>query len=253
MYQNSQKMKVQKRNGSFEEVSFDKIVNRIKSLSKGNQFLNELSIDETLIAQKVIQEIYDGVKTSELDELSSQIAISMYSKNPEFKTLASRIIISNHHKNTLNNFTDKIELMYHYNNNGVKKPLIADYFYEFFMSNKDKINEMIDYSKDYDFDFFGFKTLEKSYLYSLDKKMSMWFECASKKTFVSEFDALRTSQFTFSVDEIQRFSHAVEISKIKNEQISIESKYCFVCDYSARKCDQKNINGYIVDIVAPIK
>ena len=171
MYQNSQKMKVQKRNGSFEEVSFDKIVNRIKSLSKGNQFLNELSIDETLIAQKVIQEIYDGVKTSELDELSSQIAISMYSKNPEFKTLASRIIISNHHKNTLNNFTDKIELMYHYNNNGVKKPLIADYFYEFVMSNKDKINEMIDYSKDYDFDFFGFKTLEKSYLYSLDKKI----------------------------------------------------------------------------------
>ena len=84
---------------------------------------------------------------------------------------------------------------------------------------------------------------------SLSKKISMWFECVSKKTFVSEFDALRTSQFTFSLDEIQRFSNVVEISKIKNEQISIESKYCFVCDYSARKCDQKNINGYIVDIV----
>ena len=171
MYQNNQKMKVQKRNGTFEEVSFDKILNRIKSLSKGNKIFNELSIDETLIAQKVIQEIYDGVKTSELDELSSQIAISMYSKDPEFKTLASRIIISNHHKNTLNNFSDKIELMYHYKNNGVKKPLIADYLYEYVMSNKDKINEMIDYSKDYDFDFFGFKTLEKNYLYRLDNKI----------------------------------------------------------------------------------
>ena len=171
MYNNNQKMKVKKRNGTSEEVSFDKILNRIKSLSKGNKIFSELSIDETLIAQKVIQEIYDGVKTSELDELSSQIAISMYSKNPEFKTLASRIIISNHHKNTLNNFSDKIELMYHYKNNGVKKPLIADYFYELVMSNKDKINEMMNYSKDYDFDFFGFKTLEKNYLYRLDKKI----------------------------------------------------------------------------------
>ena len=143
MYQSSlQKMRVLKRSGQYEEVSFDKILTRIKSLSQGSEFSKKLSIDETLIAQKVVQEIYDGVKTTDLDELSSQIAISMYSKDPEFKTLASRIIISNHHKNTLNNFSDKIELMYHYKNNGVKKPLIADYFYEFVMSNKDKINEM---------------------------------------------------------------------------------------------------------------
>ena len=92
MYQiESTNMRVIKRNGEYEEVSFDKILNRIKALSKNDEF-PKLNIDETIVAQKVIQEIHDGVKTSELDELSSQIAIAMYSKNPEFKILAGRII-----------------------------------------------------------------------------------------------------------------------------------------------------------------
>ena len=111
MYQNNQtKMRVIKRSGKYEEVSFDKILNRIKALSSSDEFTHKLTIDETIIAQKVVQEIYDGVKTSELDELASQTAIAMYSKDPDFKTLASRIIISNHHKNTMNNFSDKIEI-----------------------------------------------------------------------------------------------------------------------------------------------
>ena len=165
--QKQYKMRVQKRSGEFQEVSFDKILNRIKALSRGSEFALKLSIDETLIAQKVVQEIYDGVNTGELDELSSQIAIAMYSKDPEFKILAGRIAVSNHHKNTLNTFSDKIQLMYDYKNNGHNKPLIADYLYELTMKNKDIINETIDYSSDYDFDFFGHKTLEKSYLYRL--------------------------------------------------------------------------------------
>ena len=163
------KMRVQKRSGEYEEVSFDKILKRIKSLSRGIEFDHKLSIDETLIAQKVVQEIFDGVKTEELDELSSQISIAMYSKDPEFKILAGRIVVSNHHKNTLTTFSDKIQLMYDYENNGHKKPLIADYLYELVMLNKDLIDMTIDYSRDYDFDFFGHKTLEKSYLYRLGK------------------------------------------------------------------------------------
>ena len=99
---NQTKMRVLKRSGEYEEVSFDKILNRIKALSHSDEFLKKLTIDETIIAQKVVHEIYDGVKTSELDELSSQTSIAMYSQNPEFKILASRIIISNHHKNTDN-------------------------------------------------------------------------------------------------------------------------------------------------------
>jgi len=168
MYQiDSTNMRVIKRNGEYEEVSFDKILNRIKALSKNDGF-SKLNIDETIVAQKVIQEIHDGVKTSELDELSSQIAIAMYSKNPEFKILAGRIIISNHHKNTMNTFSGKILKMYKYTSNGLKKPLIADYLYNLVMENKELIDSTIDYSRDYDFDFFGFKTLEKSYLYRLD-------------------------------------------------------------------------------------
>ena len=82
MYNNQyNKMRVLKRNGDYEEVSFDKILNRIRSLSTSSEFDDKLSIDETIVAQKVVQEIYDGVKTTELDELSSQIAISLYSQN----------------------------------------------------------------------------------------------------------------------------------------------------------------------------
>ena len=172
MYQVQQpKMRVLKRNGQYEEVSFDKILNRIKSLSQGPEFKNPLSIDETLIAQKVVQEIYDGVKTTELDELSSQISIAMYSKNPEFKILASRIVISNHHKNTKDTFSDKIEELYNYHSKGQHKPLIAEYMYQLVMKHRTEIDSAIDYHKDYDFDFFGFKTLEKSYLYKTDGKI----------------------------------------------------------------------------------
>lgn len=165
------KMRVEKRNGEYEEVSFDKILNRIKSLSQGPEFKTTLNIDETIIAQKVIQEIHDGVKTSELDELSSQIAVAMYSKNPDFKTLAGRIVISNHHKNTKNTFSEKISMMHRYESNGKSKALIADYMYDLVQENKEKIDSAIDYNKDYDFDFFGFKTLEKSYLYRINGKI----------------------------------------------------------------------------------
>ena len=102
-------MKVQKRNGKQEDVSFDKILNRIQALCSGEEFIYKLNIDPTIIAQKVCSEIYDNVKTSQLDELSSQIAISMYSKNPDYGKLASRIVVSNHHKRTISIFSDVIE------------------------------------------------------------------------------------------------------------------------------------------------
>ena len=165
MYQSISKMRVLKRSGSLEEVSFDKILNRLRALSSGPEFKQKLSIDETVVAQKVVQEIFDGVKTCELDELASQVAIAMYSRDPEFKILAGRIVVSNHHKNTLDTFSDKIALMHDYEHYGKKKPLIADYLYNLVMNNKEKIDAAIDYARDYDFDFFGFKTLEKNYLY----------------------------------------------------------------------------------------
>ena len=162
-------MRVVKRNGEYQNVSFDKILERISYLTK--QIGAPISIDETLIAQKVIQEIYDGIDTSKLDELTSQIAISLYSKNIDYKILASRIVISNHHKNTLNSFSEKIELLYNYRFMDNKKSLIGDYLYKLVMENKDRLDMEIDYNKDYDYDFFGFKTLEKTYLYRVEKKI----------------------------------------------------------------------------------
>ena len=164
-----ERMRVLKRNGSYEEVSFDKILTRIRALSHGDEFDTHLQIDETLVAQKVVQEIYDGVKTSDLDELASQIAIAMYSRDPDFKVLAGRIVISNHQKNTSDSFWEKIQRMYRFESNGQAKPLIADYLYEYVRKHKDRIESAIDYTKDFKYDFFGFKTLERNYLYQLDR------------------------------------------------------------------------------------
>jgi ribonucleoside-diphosphate reductase subunit M1 len=162
-------MKVIKRNGSYEEVSFDKILNRIKALSFGDEFDYKLTIDPTIIAQKVCSEIYDGVKTTELDELSSQISISLYSSNSDYKILASRLVVSNHHKNTNGNFMRKVKMLYEAITNDVSTPLVNKEFYELVNKNEKEIQSVIDYSRDYYFDFFGLKTLEKSYLYKINK------------------------------------------------------------------------------------
>ena len=107
MYKVGRLMRVQKRNGNLEDVSFDKILTRINSLAFSDEFDKKLDIDTTKVAQKVIQEIFDGVKTSELDILTSEIAIAMYSINPQYATLAYRILVSNHHKNITIHFLKK--------------------------------------------------------------------------------------------------------------------------------------------------
>ena len=158
------RMKVQKRNGDMEDVSFDKILKRIQLLCNGEEFTKKLTIDPTIIAQKVCSEIYDGVTTTILDELSYQIAISLYSKHPEYAMLSSRICISNHHKHTPDTFSDVITKLY-------ENDIIQEYLYTLVNEHKDLLNGSIDYMRDYDLDFFGFKTLEKSYLLKVDKEI----------------------------------------------------------------------------------
>ena len=150
-------MLVEKRNGSFEDVSFDKILRRLRSLCISDEFDEKLNIDPTIIAQKVCSEIYNKVKTSKLDELSSQAAISMYSINPDYSKLASRIAVSNHQKSTKTLFSDVIRELYDNN-------IIKDYLYNLVINNSELINSHIDNMKDYDIDYFGFRTLQKSYL-----------------------------------------------------------------------------------------
>ena len=151
-------MKVEKRNGSLEDVSFDKILNRIKLLCDSDEFSKKLSIDPTIITQKVCSELYDGVTTTELDILSSEVSISLYSEHLDYAELASRIIISNHHKKIgQETFSDVIEKLYENN-------VIEKYLFDLVQLHKIQINQKIEYSRDYKLDFFGFKTLEKSYL-----------------------------------------------------------------------------------------
>ena len=150
-------MKVLKRNNNLEEVSFDKILNRIRLLCNSDKFIKKLSIDPSIIAQKVCSELYDGVTTSELDILSSEISIALYSQNLDYAELSSRIIISNHHKKTDSTFSNVIEQLYENN-------IIDKYLFDIVQLNKELINGKIDYTRDYKLDFFGFKTLEKSYL-----------------------------------------------------------------------------------------
>ena len=159
---------VLKRNGTKEEVSFDKVTRRLKKLCIG---LSD-EINPIIIAQKVCSQIYNNVTTVELDELAAQICISMETSHLDYGILASRIIISNNHKCTSPSFSETIYLLYNnrdINNN--KCPLIADDVYDIIMKNKDKINAVINYEKDYLFDYFGFKTLEKAYLMRVNNKV----------------------------------------------------------------------------------
>ena len=155
-------MKVLKRNGSFEPISFDKVLGRIRKASR------TLHVNPDLIAQQVLARIYDGVKTSEIDELTGQLAASLSTTHPDYGILASRIAISNHQKNTDSSFTNVIISLSNQINpkTNEKVSYISDELLELVKNSEiaKEIDAKIDYDRDYLFDYFGFKTLEKSYL-----------------------------------------------------------------------------------------
>ena len=171
-------MLVIKRDGNKEEVSFDKILHRIKKVS------DNLKVNVHEVAQKVCSRIYDNVKTYELDEFASQLCSSLILEHPDYGVLASRLIISNHHKRTSPSFTETISILYDnkdFENNN--NPIISNEIYNIVMQNKDKLNSYIDYNRDYLIDYFGFKTLERAYLLKKDNKIierpqHMWMRVA---------------------------------------------------------------------------
>ena len=159
-------MRVIKRTGEQESVSFDKVLARISNLS------DCLNVNVYEIAQKVCSRIYDLVRTSELDELSAQMCSSMIVDHPDYGVLASRIIISNHHKNTSPSFSETINILYeNQDDEGNPNPLISKDLFDVVQKNKEKLNSYIDYQRDYSFDYFGFKTLERSYLLKVNGKI----------------------------------------------------------------------------------
>lgn len=157
-------MKIRKRDGHLEQLSFDKIIYRLRKLCNDPSLQKLSSIDPDIVAQRVVSSIYDGVSSVELDEEAARIAIGM-TDNPEYSKLSSRIIISNLHKSTHECFSEVMEQLYsNVDKNGDPAPILADDVIEVIRQNKNVLNFAIDYSRDYFFDYFGFKTLEKSYL-----------------------------------------------------------------------------------------
>lgn len=151
-------MRVIKRNGEKEDVAFDKVLIRISHFSDG------LNVDHCDISQKVISKIYDNVKTSELDELAARLCCDMVLDHPDYGILASRIIISNHHKNTSPSFSETISNLWNFCKDGKHTPLIDEKLYRTVSNNANKLNSRIKHDRDFQFDYFGFKTLERSYL-----------------------------------------------------------------------------------------
>uniref|UniRef100_A0A6C0C4Z2 ribonucleoside-diphosphate reductase n=1 Tax=viral metagenome TaxID=1070528 RepID=A0A6C0C4Z2_9ZZZZ len=176
---NSHEDYVIKRNGQKEFISFDKILNRVKKLGG-----NDLSVNYTSLVQKIIDRLYDEIPTTQIDELTAQQCASLITTHGDYGELASRILISNHHKNTMGTFHGSMSLLYHFKDiNGEKHSLISEELWDIVDNNKDILEEMIDYERDYLIDYFGFKTLERAYLMRINKKIverpqHMWLRVA---------------------------------------------------------------------------
>ncbi len=159
-------MYVVKRDGKKEPVMFDKITARVRKLCYG---LNDL-VDPVKVAMRVIEGIYDGVTTSELDNLAAEISATLTTTHPDYAKVAARIAVSNLHKNTKKSFSETMTDLYEYVNprTGKKAPMVADDVYKIIIDNKDKLDSTIIYNRDFGYDFFGFKTLERSYLLKIN-------------------------------------------------------------------------------------
>ena len=153
-------MHVLKRNGSRESVSFDKVLQRVRKAARG------LSVNPDALAQQVLSQIFDGVKTSELDELTAQLAAGLSTLHSDYGTLAARISVSNHHKNTSSSFTEVMKTLGNQTMpaTGEKASIIHADILECVETHGPAIDAYIQHERDYLFDYFGFKTLEKSYL-----------------------------------------------------------------------------------------
>ena len=158
---------VTKRNGCKETISFDKILKRVRNLGK-----TELNVNYTSLVQKIIDRLYDGIPTTQIDELTAQQCASLITTHCDYGILASRILVSNHHKNTPKTFFEVIQQLYGFKDaNGEPHPLVSADMWRITRENKAQIEEMIMYERDYLLDYFGFKTLERAYLMRVNKQI----------------------------------------------------------------------------------
>jgi ribonucleotide reductase alpha subunit len=201
-------MRVTKRNGKLEDIAFDKILNRIKKIGMESK----IQINYPFLTMKVIDQIYDTIPTSKIDELAAEQCASMSTNNIDFSTLASRIIISNHHKNTSNSFINVMKQLFEFKDvHNNHSPLISDELFDIInnVDNAEFLESIIDYDRDYLIDYFGFKTLEKAYLFRINDKVlerpqHMWLRVALG-IHGSNFDLVKE---TYDLMSLKYYTHA---------------------------------------------
>jgi len=173
-------MFVTKRDGNLEDMSFDKILNRIKKLGQEVG----IQINYSSLVMKVIDQLYDKIETTKIDELAAEQCASLSTHHPDYGVLASRIVISNHQKNTEHSFTKVMKNLYDFKDiQGNNKPLISNLTWKFIDKYSSELDDMIEHNRDYLIDFFGFKTLERAYLFRVNSRIvervqHMWLRVA---------------------------------------------------------------------------
>ena len=194
-----------KRNGEKEIISFDKILKRVKSLGE-----EQLNINYTSLTKKIIDRLYDGISTTLIDELTAQQCASLSTTHPHYGILASRILISNCHKNTSDNFFESCEKLYNFKDvHGENYPIISKEQFDIISQNKDTFQNMLNYDRDYLIDYFGFKTLERAYLLRvnnviIERPQHMWLRvsiCIHKNN-------LQKVKETYDLMSQKYFTHA---------------------------------------------
>jgi hypothetical protein len=164
MYNNND-MRVKKRDGNLEDMSFDKILNRIKNLGQEVG----IQINYSALVMKVIDQLYDKIETTKIDELAAEQCASLSTQHIDYGILAGRIVISNHQKNTEPSFTKVMKNLYDFNDvQGNNRPLISNLTWKFIDKYSLELDDMIEHNRDYLIDFFGFKTLERAYLFRVN-------------------------------------------------------------------------------------
>ena len=178
-------MHVVKRNGDIVPVLFDKILNRIKNLGLyDKRFKYKLTVNYTDIVIKIVNQLHENIKTSQIDELLAQQCASLAGEHFDYSMLASRIVISNHQKNTLDNYDEVVEQLYNFVDiHNIHSPLVSKELYDIVIQNKNKIQKILDYNRDFEIDYFGWKTLERAYLMKINKVIverpqHMWMRVA---------------------------------------------------------------------------
>jgi ribonucleotide reductase alpha subunit len=204
-------MRVTKRNGQLEDMSFDKILNRIRKIGQEVG----IQINYSSLVMKVIDQLYDKIETTKIDELAAEQCASLSTQHPDYGTLASRIVVSNHQKNTDSSFSNVMKQLYEFKDfHGVHKPLIAENIWKYVDKYSNQLDEMIEHNRDYLIDFFGFKTLERAYLFRLNKKVveriqHMWLRVSvGIHANLNKEDSIHLVKETYDMMSLKYFTHA---------------------------------------------